>query len=73
MRRRLTALAFLLAGAASLAFAAFLALPVVFRFVLSPEPADVAELRHAPHVARVEAPVRPWRMERLIIHILDYH
>jgi hypothetical protein len=59
MRHRLTALAFLLAGAACLAFAAFLALPVVFRSVRSPEPADVAALRQAPHVARVAAPVRP--------------
>jgi hypothetical protein len=77
MRRRLTALAFLLAGAALLAVAAFLALPVVFRSVLPPEPADVAAVRLAPHVARiearVEARVRPQDARRRLVHVLDFH
>jgi hypothetical protein len=72
-RRNLGGLAVLLAGAAALAFAAFLALPAVFLSVLSPEPAIVAELRQAPHVARVEAPVRPHDAARRLIHVLDYH
>jgi hypothetical protein len=66
-RRNLGGLAALLAGAGALAFA------VVVRFDLWPESADVAELRLAPHVMRVEAPVRPWRTNRRIIHVLDYH
>jgi hypothetical protein len=72
-KRNFGGLAVLLAGAASLAFAAFLALPAAFRLALAPEPADVAELRQAPHVARVEAPVRPHDATRRIIHVLDYH
>jgi hypothetical protein len=71
--RHLGGLAVLLAGAAFLAFAVFLTLPAVFRLVLAPEPADVAELRQAPHVARVEAPVRPHDAARRLIHVLDYH
>jgi hypothetical protein len=56
-----------------LAGAAFLVFAIVHRFGLWPEPAEVAELFRAPHVVRVEAPVRPWRTDRRIIHILDYH
>jgi hypothetical protein len=72
-RRNLVGQLALLAVGAALAFATFLALPAVFRFVVTIEPAEVTELRRAPNVARVETPVRPHDATRRIIHVLDYH
>jgi hypothetical protein len=66
-RRNLGGLAVLIAGVASLIAV------LVYRLGLWPEPAEVAELQQAQHVASVEAPDRPWRTDRRIIHILDYH
>jgi hypothetical protein len=66
-RRNLGGLAVLLAGAA------LLTVVLNYRLGLWPEPADVADLRQAPHVARVDAHVHPWLPQRRIIHILDYH